>query len=143
MPDLVLPSQFALSVKQPWAALLAAGRKTIEIRTWGTRFRGAVLIHAGKIPDNRPEAWAWIDTPELVAAAQLKGGVIGEATVFGCRMYGTKTVFANDRESHLNETSWFQPPLMYGFEFRNARPIQFTPVKGQTLFFTVKGFAPQ
>ena len=53
------------------------------------------------------------------------------------------TAFANDRESHLNETSWFEPPLMYGFEFRNARPIQYTPVKGQTLFFTVKGFAPQ
>ena len=49
---------FALSVKQPWAALLVAGVKTVEVRTWPTARRGRVLIHAGKIPDDRPEGWA-------------------------------------------------------------------------------------
>jgi hypothetical protein len=33
-----------LSVKQPWAALIVAGLKTVEIRTWATRVRGPVLI---------------------------------------------------------------------------------------------------
>ena len=129
MADTVPPPRMALSVKQPWAALLAAGRKTIEIRTWGTRFRGPVLIHAGKIPDDRPEAWAWIDTPELETAARLAGGVIGEAVVFGCRMYRMQTAFDADRTHHLNEPDWFQPPRMYGFEFREARPIPFQPIK--------------
>ena len=40
------------------AALFAAGLKTVEVRTWPTRRRGPVLIHAGKVADDRPEAWA-------------------------------------------------------------------------------------
>ena len=27
-------TEFALSLKQPWAALLASGRKTVEVRRW-------------------------------------------------------------------------------------------------------------
>lgn len=38
----------ALSLKQPWAELVASGRKTIETRTWTTKYRGPVLICAGK-----------------------------------------------------------------------------------------------
>lgn len=35
-----------LTVKQPWAELIASGRKPIETRSWPTRWRGIVLIHA-------------------------------------------------------------------------------------------------
>lgn len=37
-----------LTVRQPWASAIAAGRKTIEVRTWRTTWRGPVLIHAGR-----------------------------------------------------------------------------------------------
>jgi hypothetical protein len=37
-----------LSLKQQYAELLATGRKTIELRTWNTKFRGEFLIHASK-----------------------------------------------------------------------------------------------
>lgn len=37
-----------LSIKQPYAALIAAGLKPFEIRTWQTQYRGELLIHAGK-----------------------------------------------------------------------------------------------
>jgi len=36
----------ALSVKQPWATFIAWGRKTIEIRSWTTRYRGPLVICA-------------------------------------------------------------------------------------------------
>jgi|GEM_PF-294316 len=36
----------ALSIKQPWASLIAHGIKDIENRTWKTHFRGRVYIHA-------------------------------------------------------------------------------------------------
>ena len=36
-----------LSVKQPWASLIVAGIKDIENRTWATKYRGSLLIHAG------------------------------------------------------------------------------------------------
>lgn len=37
----------ALTVLQPWASLLACGRKKIETRSWKTNYRGKILIHAG------------------------------------------------------------------------------------------------
>ncbi|MCD6364478.1 MAG: ASCH domain-containing protein, partial [Planctomycetes bacterium] len=30
----------AVVIKQPWAELVASGRKTLEVRTWRTRHRG-------------------------------------------------------------------------------------------------------
>ena len=44
----------ALSVKQPWANLIASGKKTIETRTWKTGFRGELLIVSSKIPKIEP-----------------------------------------------------------------------------------------
>lgn len=35
-----------LTVKNPWAWLIAQGIKDIENRTWRTNFRGMILIHA-------------------------------------------------------------------------------------------------
>ena len=37
----------AITIKQPWASLIAWGVKDVENRTWRTNFRGRVLIHAG------------------------------------------------------------------------------------------------
>jgi hypothetical protein len=39
--------RLALSVRQPWAELIIAGRKTIELRTWTTDRRGPLWLHAG------------------------------------------------------------------------------------------------
>lgn len=41
----------ALSVKQPWAELILQARKTIEVRTWTTAYRGPFVLHTGKQPD--------------------------------------------------------------------------------------------
>lgn len=38
----------ALSILQPWAALIVAGLKNVENRTWSTSFRGRLLVHASK-----------------------------------------------------------------------------------------------
>lgn len=40
----------AISVKQPWASMIAQGEKTIETRTWPTKHRGDLLIVSSKRP---------------------------------------------------------------------------------------------
>ena len=40
-----------LTVKQPYASLIAEGIKEYEFRTWKTNYRGLLLIHAGKTID--------------------------------------------------------------------------------------------
>jgi hypothetical protein len=38
----------ALSLKQPYAWLIANGYLLVDDRTWGTQYRGPILIHASK-----------------------------------------------------------------------------------------------
>lgn len=43
----------AITIKQPFASLIAAGLKEYEFRTWKTKYRGEILIHAGKGVDKK------------------------------------------------------------------------------------------
>ena len=43
----------AITIKQPFASLIAAGIKEYEFRTWKTKYRGEILIHAGKGVDKK------------------------------------------------------------------------------------------
>lgn len=52
MPDAGNAVVRALTVRQPWASLIALGTKRIETRSWSTRYRGPLAIHAGA---HRPE----------------------------------------------------------------------------------------
>lgn len=38
----------AISLWQPWASLMAIGAKELETRSWATRYRGPLAIHAAK-----------------------------------------------------------------------------------------------
>ena len=136
-----MPTKFlAISVKQPWAALLVAGVKTVEVRTWATRARGPVLIHAAKTADDRPEGWALVNAPELQALAALRGGIIGRADLASCVRYRTAEAFAAAAEAHRNAAEWFRPAGLFGFVFQNLRPIAYHACPGRTLIFTVEGF---
>ncbi len=44
----------AISVRQPWATLIATGKKKIEYRTWKVNYRGDLLIvaSAGRYDDD-------------------------------------------------------------------------------------------
>ena len=37
-----------LTIRQPWAAAVLAGLKAVENRSWSTRHRGPLLIHAAR-----------------------------------------------------------------------------------------------
>jgi len=41
----------AITIKQPWATLIALREKQFETRSWQTKHRGAIAIHAGKSID--------------------------------------------------------------------------------------------
>lgn len=42
-----------ITIKQPFATLIAEGIKEYEFRTWKTKYRGEILIHAGKGIDKK------------------------------------------------------------------------------------------
>jgi hypothetical protein len=136
------PTRRALSLKQPWAALLVHGHKTIEVRRWPTSYRGPLLIHAANIPDDRPEGWALVPPP-LRETAALGGGVMGVAELVECRAYQSRATFAADQALHLNEPGWFEPAGLFGFRFEGARPLPFHAYPGWVRIFTVEEADPR
>jgi hypothetical protein len=48
----------ALSLRQPWANLIANGLKTIETRKWKTNYRGDLVICSSKNPNIFPAGYA-------------------------------------------------------------------------------------
>jgi hypothetical protein len=131
-----MEAEYALSLKQPWAALVVAGRKTIEVRRWPTARRGRVLIHAGRVADNRPEAWVHVDA-ELRPLTDLRGGIIGAAELVDCLVYASQERFDKDQLLHRNAPSWFEPAGLYGFTFANPVILPFRRYPGWFRFFTV------
>jgi hypothetical protein len=138
-------SDYALSLKQPWATLLAHGLKTIEVRRWPTARRGRVLIHAARIPDERPEAWQRVPDSLKADAQRHLGGIIGSAEIVACRAYRDLAGFLADQDKHLNEPGWYEPAGLYGFTFAHAEILAFRKYPGWMRFFPVEAgpFVPR
>lgn len=112
----------ALSVRQPWAWLIAHGYKDTENRTWNTNFRGKFLIHASlKIDKSVIQEMKYL-RPEIILPERFQvGGIIGEAEIVNC--------------VRASFSEWFFGP--YGFLIKDAKPLPFQPYKGQLGFFDV------
>lgn len=140
--DVTVGREYALSLKQPWATLLAHGIKTIEVRRWPTTRRGRILIHAARIPDPRPEAWKHVQ-PDLLEHARQNGGIVGAGELTGCIAYRNREAFAADRDRHLNELAWFEERGLFGFTFARLGPLPFRPYPGWVRFFPVEASPPR
>ncbi len=115
----------ALSLRQPWAWLVAEGYKDVENRTWATRFRGAFLIHAAKTFDQAGYQRVLRDTDLVLPGPGEfeRGGIVGAAELVDC-----VTQY---------DSPWFWGP--YGYVLRRARPLPFQPLRGMLGFFPVSG----
>lgn len=74
-----------LTIKEPWASLIINGYKKYEFRSWKTKYRGKILIHAGMSLEK--------DAAKRFSEYNLeyyKGAIIGEATITDCILVDTK-----------------------------------------------------
>lgn len=101
----------ALSLRQPWASLIADGRKTIETRTWRTRYRGPLAIHASARP--------YADLPT--------GGIIAVAWLYGCRAM---------EESDEEDACIALFDGAYAWLLANVQPMPLIPCKGRLGLWT-------
>lgn len=69
------PAVKALSIRQPWADAIVHGTKRVENRTWATRYRGPVLIHASTVRDPHTTVdGPWPDVRSaILALARITG----------------------------------------------------------------------
>lgn len=79
----------AVTIRQPWATLIAVGEKRFETRSWATKHRGHIAIHAGKVIDNKacqhPEIKAMLAKHGYFTPSDLPiGAVIATGIVTDC-----------------------------------------------------------
>ena len=101
----------AISLRQLWANLVASGQKTIETRTWGTEYRGPLLIVSSKSPDIPPAGYA-LAVVDLLDCRQMTKH---DETAACCSIYP-------------NAIAWV---------LGNVRRLRVFPVKGQRRIFEI------
>ena len=127
--------QKALSIKQPYASLIALGIKDIENRTWKTNFRGRIYIHASaKYHD---------DFNNLVSDSQIKSmqdngflfsgliysAIIGEIDIIDCiinhrSIWAEETFIPIEGEGYLQKPTYnwvLDNPIMYDKPILNVK----------------------
>jgi hypothetical protein len=104
-----------LSVRQPWASLIASGRKTLELRSWTTTYRGPVLILSG--------SGVWRGKTEHP---------IGPRGVSLC-VVDLVDVRSVRRDGSDDDAACLSPPDGFDFAwvFANPRVVKNAPVKGK------------
>ncbi|MBM3910105.1 MAG: ASCH domain-containing protein [Thaumarchaeota archaeon] len=119
-----------LSVSQPFADLIVKGKKTIDLRSWNTNFRGEFLIHA-------PIKIRKEDYKRLKMHSKLPtGAIIGKAEIYDVKKYSSKYEIKKDAKKHFASKNFYNKK--YGFCLRNAKEFQVPiPYKGKLGFFDV------
>jgi hypothetical protein len=137
----------ALSIKQPWASLIAHGIKDIENRTWKTHFRGRIFIHASakKVHvDFSLEQTSMIygtelfpDTGHNFAHKKFPvSAIIGEVEIIDC-VINHESIWAESTFEPIDESEGYPQKPIYNWVLTNPvlyeKPI--LNVKGKLSFW--------
>lgn len=126
----------ALSIRQPWAELILQGRKTLELRSWTTHYRGRIYIHAAK-QINREACQLYGFDPCRLA----RGALVGSVEILNTTLL-TDERYLESRQQHMVPYDW--PGSMCAWEL--AKPQRFphpVPLKGKLGLFDVDNHALQ
>jgi len=110
----------AISVKQPWANLIAFLFKWFETRTWGTKYRGRILIVSSLKPDKH--ALGFVDAKKPPWTEYPYGYAIAVA-----ELTESRPMTVDDQEGSCCTIY----PKAHVFRLENVRRIKPIKVKGQ------------
>lgn len=116
-----------LTIKQPWATLIMQKDKRFEFRSWKTKYRGELLIHAGKGIDKN----AMKRLSKYIPEDMPSGKILGKVTLVDCIKMSPKF-----KEKLLKENNEIYTDSSfkenYGWQLENVEVFD-TPIeaKGQ------------
>jgi hypothetical protein len=124
-----------LSIRQPWAALVAQGVKCMDIRTRDCHYRGPVAIYATRGNVRRKDKTYFKnilginEIPEYIN----RGKLIAYAEIVGTIRFDTPEKFYAYSECHYCSSFYYQDGC-YGWIFQNVKhlhhPINYKMPKG-------------
>ncbi len=105
----------AISVYQPWADLIVRGIKDIENRSWPTRFRGRILIHASKKidGDNVKKYRRDLGLDSIDGYEPHTMAIVGIAEIVGCVKAHRSRFFLGPYGFVLKNVGRFRKPIRY------------------------------
>ncbi|MGD8188549.1 ASCH domain-containing protein [Brevibacillus ginsengisoli] len=131
----------AITIHQPWATLIALGEKQFETRSWATKYRGKIAIHAAKKIDRdacQIEPYKSVlakhgytsdnlPTGSIVAICDLSECYQVRSSNHHLATIGdpTNVVIGNEYEF-----GWYEPGR-YAWELSDVQKIYPIPAKGQ------------
>jgi hypothetical protein len=120
----------ALSFRQPWAELILQGRKTLDLRTYPTHYRGPLAIHASQTVEREACAQHGLDPGQLPT-----GGVVGMVALVDVIPL-TKADYEERRAEHLTGRSFREG--MYGWVMSDPQRLpEPVPAQGRMSLFNV------
>lgn len=125
----------AITIKEPWATLIANGYKEYEFRVWKTNYRGEILIHAGKNYDE--ENIKKFTDRNLTYSP---GKIIAKATITDCILVDdkfTKKMLKKDSIVY-NNLKKKRNKKLYGFKLENIEKIEPIEAKGKLSLWEYK-----
>lgn len=117
-----------ITIKQPFATLIAEGIKEYEFRTWKTKYRGDILIHAGKGIDKKT-----MKKYEHLNLEYPAGCIIAKATITDCiKVDDEFRKILNEKNplvysNIIKNTEWEG----YGFKLENIEKINQIIINGK------------
>ncbi len=121
----------ALSFRQPWAELVLQGRKTLDLRTYPTHYRGPLAIHASKTIEREACLKYGLD-PDALAT----GGIVGVVELVEVISL-TEAEYDERRAEHLAGRSYREG--MVGWLLHDPQRLpQLVPAEGRMSLFNVE-----
>lgn len=124
-----------ITIKQPYATLIKEGLKEYEFRTWKTKYRGDILIHAGKGMDK-----VAMKKFEHLNLEYPKGCIIAKATITDCILvddnFRKELKLKNDLVySHVIEDKEWNG---YAFKLENIEKVEPIEINGKLSLWDYK-----
>lgn len=125
-----------LSLKQPYAWLIANGFLQVDDRTWGTQYRGSMLIHASKgLYESYYDYLKDSTNIPLPDKDKLEyGGIVGVVKLVLCCQPGNMPAnIGREQRVHFSGVH----DEYFGFLFEQATPLPLMPCRGKLGIFEV------
>ncbi len=117
-----------ITIKQPWATLIAKGYKEYEFRTWKTKYRGDILIHAGKRIDKKAiERFKYLNLEYPI------GKIIAKAIITDCVVVDNDFAQKYYKKDPIvyKSLKTIDTRQRYGFKLENIEEINPIEVNGK------------
>lgn len=119
-----------LSIKEPFATLIASGEKTIETRSWKTNYRGEIYIHASMSKPKYNEKSAQFK--EIADKYEYhEGYVLCKCNLIDCQLMTPEYIEKIKKTQPNNYLLGYFAPGRYAWVLDNVTKIKPFPAKGK------------